>query len=229
MSFCFFILSGSSSPPRRRGGWLCVRVVRGVGRSGAFALTDRGHLAGRGGRRGAGGGVDNVLFVVVVFAVGLGGAAYQGAVGGVDAAVGLRAVAGGDVGVLAVAVHVAGDGVLHDHIGPVRVCANYMHGDGVVYRVHAGLYLDRPLAVVGKAELGAAPADRGVQAGGQVADAEVVADAGVYLQVCQQRCVIEGAGDLADAAADLLHHLAAGVGARGLIAALRGALARSGW
>ena len=163
--------------------------------------------------------------MVVILAVGLGGAADEVPVGVVDAAVRLRAVARGRLGILAVAVDIAGDGVFHDDVGSVNVRAEDGDRGGPGRGVDACLDFYRPVAVIREAELRPAPADRGVEAGGQIAHGEVVAAACVNLEVCKQRGVVERAGDLADAAADLLHDLAAGVCARGLIAARGGALA----
>ena len=114
--------------------------------------------------------------------------------------VGRGLVAGGRLGVIAVAVHQPG-GVGHLHIAAGLVGADDVDGDGVLRRVDGGDYLDGPVAVVRELELRAAPADRGVQSRGQIADGEVVAGARVYLEVRQQRRVVERGAHLAYAAA----------------------------
>ena len=100
--------------------------------------------------------------------------------------------------------------VAHLDIAAVNIRAPDLDRDTAV--LHGGLDLDRVVAVIRELELRPAPADRGVHAGFDIAHGEVVAGAGVDFQIGDHGAVIQRGRHLADAAADLLHDLAAGIG-----------------
>ena len=108
-------------------------------------------------------------------------------------------------------------GVAHLDVAAVHIRAPDLDRDAAVLDIR--LDLDRIVAVVRKLELRPAPADRGVHAGLDIGHGEVVAGAGVDLEVRDHGAVVQRGRHLADAAADLLHDLAVGISA-GLLEAV---------
>ena len=151
--------------------------------------------------------------MIVIKAAALHVGAEQRAGGAVNIAIGDRAEAAlGFIGAVG-----------HLDIRTVDVGAPELDIDAAVF--HGGLNTDWVIPVVDKAKIRRRPADRGIESGRNVADAEIVAQPVGDFEICQQRAVIQCGADLTDAAADLLHHLAAGIRAGRQIARGRRALA----
>ena len=115
----------------------------------------------------------------------------------------------------------------HLDIGVVGLGAHDLHLD-VVLLIVGHVQTDRIPGVVPEPELRPAPADGGVHAPGDITGGVAVGVTLHNLQVRQKGGIINGAGHLADAAADGIHGLAVDVGRRRAEAPVGGPLAYHG-
>ena len=118
----------------------------------------------------------------------------------------------------------AGDLVLHPDVIVLFISTQDL--DLYITVGDFGLDFDGEVGVVLELEVGITPADSGIHAVVNVVGNKAVVDAEDDLQVSNQGAIVQSGGDLADAAADGIDQLVAGVGGSGLVALLFGTLAQ---